>query len=474
MAKLTKIQMLNDSALNDSAPNQGWTPDSWRAHTALQQPEYNDKDEVRSVESQLQALPPLVSVAEIEQLKHKLAAAANGEAFLLQGGDCAETFADFSTSGIENLFKVLMQMSVVLTYAGRVPVIKVGRIAGQFAKPRSTDVEVRDGVSLPSFRGDIINGIEFSAAARQAKPQRMLQAYEQSMATLNLLRSFTRNGLADLHQVNAWNLDFVRANPACERYKQLADQLCDALAFMEVCGVSSKTTPALRQTDVFTSHEALLLNYEQSLIQAESNGTATNAYYAMSAHMLWVGERTRQLDGAHIEFLRGVQNPLGIKISSAIKPAELSALIHRLNPNNIAGRVTLISRMGADNTALYLPALAKRVADEGHKVVWSCDPMHGNTIKTANGMKTRSFDSIMSEIEQFFAVLPVYGQYPGGLHLEMTGAHVTECVGGAYHISETDLASCYKTQCDPRLNAQQVLELSFRVAELIRGDAART
>mgnify|MGYP001043062751 FL=1 len=456
----------------------GWSPDSWRAHPALQQPIYNDTAEVGSVESQLQALPALVSMAEIEQLKVKLAAACNGEAFLLQGGDCAETFADFSTSSIQDLFKVLMQMAVVLTYAGRVPVIKVGRIAGQFAKPRSTDHEVRDGISLPSFRGDIINGIEFSAAARQADPQRMLQAYHQSMATVNLLRSFTLDGLADLHQVNAWNLDFVRANPACERYKQLADQICDALAFMEVCGVSSETTPALRQTEVFTSHEALLLNYEQSLLQqvnSRANSEAvTDAYYAMSGHMLWVGERTRQLDGAHIEFLRGVQNPLGIKISSAIKPAELSALIHRLNPSNIAGRVTLISRMGADNTALYLPALAQRVADEGHKVVWSCDPMHGNTIKTANGMKTRSFDSIMREIEQFFAVLPVYGQYPGGLHLEMTGAHVTECVGGAYHISETDLASCYKTQCDPRLNAQQVLELSFRVAELIRGDTART
>ena len=456
----------------------GWSPDSWRAHPALQQPIYNDTAEVGSVESQLQALPALVSMAEIEQLKVKLAAACNGEAFLLQGGDCAETFADFSTSSIQDLFKVLMQMAVVLTYAGRVPVIKVGRIAGQFAKPRSTDHEVRDGISLPSFRGDIINGIEFSAAARQADPQRMLQAYHQSMATVNLLRSFTLDGLADLHQVNAWNLDFVRANPACERYKQLADQICDALAFMEVCGVSSETTPALRQTEVFTSHEALLLNYEQSLLQqvnSRANSEAvTDAYYAMSGHMLWVGERTRQLNGAHIEFLRGVQNPLGIKISSAIKPAELSALIHRLNPNNIAGRITLISRMGADNTALYLPALAQRVADEGHKVVWSCDPMHGNTIKTANGMKTRSFDSIMREIEQFFAVLPVYGQYPGGLHLEMTGAHVTECVGGAYHISETDLASCYKTQCDPRLNAQQVLELSFRVAELIRGDTART
>ena len=456
----------------------GWSPDSWRAHPALQQPIYNDTAEVGNVESQLQALPALVSMAEIEQLKVKLAAACNGEAFLLQGGDCAETFADFSTSSIQDLFKVLMQMAVVLTYAGRVPVIKVGRIAGQFAKPRSTDHEVRDGISLPSFRGDIINGIEFSAAARQADPQRMLQAYHQSMATVNLLRSFTLDGLADLHQVNAWNLDFVRANPACERYKQLADQICDALAFMEVCGVSSETTPALRQTEVFTSHEALLLNYEQSLLQqvnSRANSEAvTDAYYAMSGHMLWVGERTRQLNGAHIEFLRGVQNPLGIKISSAIKPAELSALIHRLNPSNIAGRVTLISRMGADNTALYLPALAQRVADEGHKVVWSCDPMHGNTIKTANGMKTRSFDSIMREIEQFFAVLPVYGQYPGGLHLEMTGAHVTECVGGAYHISETDLASCYKTQCDPRLNAQQVLELSFRVAELIRGDTART
>ncbi|ARN75254.1 class II 3-deoxy-7-phosphoheptulonate synthase [Oceanicoccus sagamiensis] len=442
-----------------------WTPDSWRALPALQQPHYNDQAQLLTIEEQLRQQPPLVFADEVSQLRRQLADAAQGKAFLLQGGDCAETFADFSSAGIRDLFKVLMQMAVVLTYAGRKPVIKVGRLAGQFAKPRSADTEVREGIELPSFRGDSVNGVEFTAAARAADPERMLQAYHQSTATLNLVRAFAQGGLADLHQVNDWILSFVRGNPGCDQYLQLAHQIKDALAFMEVCGITSETSSALRSTTLFTSHEALLLNYEQALTRQDST---SGQWFDCSAHMLWVGERTRQLDGAHIEFLRGIANPVGVKISNAIAADDLLRLVDILNPENEAGRLTLISRMGADKTEQFLPALAKRIADEGRQVVWSCDPMHGNTVKAANGYKTRSFDHIMLEIEQFFAVLSACGQHAGGLHLEMTGAHVTECVGGAYHVSEEDLASCYQTQCDPRLNAQQVLELSFKVAELIK------
>ncbi len=443
-----------------------WNKDNWRRFTALQQPEYSDQTALSDTERQLALMPPLVFAEEAKQLRRQLAAAAEGKAFLLQGGDCAETFADFTTNGIRDLFKVLMQMAVVLTYGGRKPVIKVGRIAGQFAKPRSAASESQNDVDLPSFRGDIINGVTFDADSRKADPQRMMQAYHQSTATLNLLRAFAQGGLADLHQVNAWNLDFVTGNDACKQYQEMSDHICDALAFMEVCGVNVETTPVLRETAFYTSHEALLLNYEEALTREDS---FSGKWYDCSAHMLWIGERTRQLDGAHVEFLRGVENPVGVKISNAISADELVRLIAALNPENDAGRLTLINRMGADNTAEYLPALAKRISEEGLKVVWSCDPMHGNTIKAANGYKTRSFNSISKEIEQFFQVLPTYGQHPGGLHLEMTGAHVTECVGGAYHVSEDDLASCYKSQCDPRLNAQQVLELSFMVAKLMKG-----
>lgn len=442
-----------------------WNKDNWRRLPALQQPEYSDQTELLDVERQLAKMPPLVFAEEAKNLRRQLAAAAEGKAFLLQGGDCAETFADFTTNGIRDLFKVLMQMAVVLTYSGSKPVIKVGRLAGQFAKPRSSAFETQDNITLPSFRGDIINGVGFDAESRTANPQRMMQAYHQSTATLNLLRAFAQGGLADLHQVNAWNLDFVTGNDACKQYQEMADHICDALAFMEVCGVNVETTPVLRETAFYTSHEALLLNYEEALTRQDS---FSGQWYDCSAHMLWIGERTRQLDGAHVEFLRGVANPVGVKISTAIDPDELIRLITVLNPTNDPGRLTLINRMGADKTAKYLPALAKRVAEEGLKVVWSCDPMHGNTIKASNDYKTRSFSSILREIEQFFQVLPTYGQHPGGLHLEMTGAHVTECVGGSYHVSEDDLASCYKSQCDPRLNAQQVLELSFMVAKLMK------
>ena len=441
-----------------------WQPDSWRSFSARQQPDYPDQAELEAVEARLALLPPLVFAEEARQLKRQLAAASEGKAFLLQGGDCAESFADFSAAGIRDLFKVIMQMAVVLTYSGRQPVIKVGRLAGQFAKPRSSGVERQGDIEHPSFRGDIINDVAFNAAARRPDPERMLQAYHQCTASLNLLRAFAQGGLADLHQVNRWNLGFVSANSACEQYQQLTQQIQDALSFMEACGVSSDTTPALRETTLYTSHEALLLNYEQALTRRDS---FSGDWFDCSAHMLWIGERTRQLDGAHIEFLRGVGNPLGVKISDAIQPDELIALIDALNPDNEPGRLTLINRMGVDNTAKYLPALAQRVSEEGRAVVWSCDPMHGNTVKAANGIKTRSFDHIIREISQFFAVLPAFGQHPAGLHLEMTGAHVTECIGGAYHVSEDDLASCYRTQCDPRLNADQVLELSFKVADLL-------
>lgn len=442
-----------------------WAPSSWRQHTALQQPTYNDKEALNKVEGDIAALPPLVFSEEIRHLRSQLASAAKGEAFLLQGGDCAETFADFSADGIRDLFKVLMQMAVVLTYAGGKPVIKVGRLAGQFAKPRSADTEVKEGIELPSFRGDIINGVEFDKQARVPDPKRMLQAYHQSTSTMNVLRAFAQGGLADLNQVHEWNQSFITENPACEQYAQLASRIQEALAFMKVVGISSDNTAELRETNFFTSHEALLLNYEQALTRRDN---MSGQWFDGSAHMLWIGERTRQLDGAHIEFLRGVENPIGVKISSQIKPDELIELIDVLNPDNDPGRLTLISRMGADKTADYLPPLANRVTEEGRSVVWSCDPMHGNTVKASNGYKTRSFDRIIKELEQFFKVLPACGQHAGGLHLEMTGAHVTECVGGAYRVTEEDLGQCYRTQCDPRLNAQQVLELSFRVAELMQ------
>ncbi len=445
-----------------------WSRESWRSKTALQQPQYRDAAALAEVELSLAAKPPLVFAAEARALHSQLADVAEGRAFLLQGGDCAESFADFSANSIRDTFKVLMQMAIVLTYAGRMPVVKVGRMAGQFAKPRSADMESRDGVELPSYRGDIINAPEFSAAAREADPQRMLQAYHQSTSTLNLLRAFASGGLADLHQVNQWNLSFLEGNPLRERYQALAHSIQDALAFMEVCGISSANTPTLRETHLYTSHEALLLNYEEALTRQDH---LTGDFYDCSAHMLWIGERTRQLDGAHIEFFRGLKNPIGVKVGPSIRGDDLLALIDALNPQNIPGRLTLITRMGANTLGEHLPALARRVQQEGRSVVWSCDPMHGNTVKAGNGYKTRSFDRILEEIRQFFSVLRSEGQHPGGIHLEMTGRHVTECTGGAYQLSEADLDKCYQTQCDPRLNADQVLELAFCVADFLRRDA---
>ena len=444
-----------------------WTRQSWRQFSALQQPQYPNAAALKGVEDQLAAMPPLVFAAETRALHAQLAEVAEGRAFLLQGGDCAESFAEFSAVNIRDTFKVIMQMAIVLTYAGRLPVVKVGRLAGQFAKPRSADTEERDGQSLPSYRGDIVNDAAFTAAARVPDPQRMIRAYHQSTSTLNLLRAFASGGLADLHQVNQWNLSFLESNPLRARYEAVAHSIQDALAFMEVCGINSDNTPTLRETQLYTSHEALLLNYEEALTRQDH---LTGDFYDCSAHMLWIGERTRQLDGAHLEFFRGLKNPLGVKIGPSITEDELLRLIDAMNPENIPGRLTLISRMGGNTLAEKLPALARRVQAEGRSVVWSCDPMHGNTVKAGNGYKTRSFDRILDEIRQFFLALRGEGAHPGGIHLEMTGQHVTECVGGAYQISEDDLNKCYQTQCDPRLNADQVLELAFCVADFLRED----
>ena len=444
--------------------SQLWSPDSWRSLPIRQQPTYDDPAALAAVEAALGRLPPLVFAEEARDLQRQLAEVAAGRAFLLQGGDCAESFAQFDADRIRDTFKVILQMAVVLTYSGRRPVVKVGRMAGQFAKPRSTALEERDGQRLPSYRGDIVNAIEFTAAARRPDPQRLLAAYHQSAATLNLVRAFARGGLADLHQVHQWNQSFVAANPLGEKYREVGDRIQDALAFMEVCGVSSATTPSIRETQFYTSHEALLLNYEQALTRRDS---ISGEWYDCSAHMLWIGERTREVDGAHVAFFRGIHNPVGVKIGPTCSADDLLRLIEALNPDNSAGRLTLITRMGADTLAEHLPALVRAVTREGYRVVWSSDPMHGNTVKAASGYKTRSFDRILREIQQFFAVHGAEGSHAGGIHLEMTGDHVTECTGGAYDISEADLASCYRTQCDPRLNGQQVLELAFRVSEFL-------
>lgn len=446
-----------------------WTPDSWRDFPIAQQPQYNDAQALEAVEQQIQAMPPLVFAAEARELRKQLAEVAEGRAFLLQGGDCAESFTDFSAPSIRDTFKVLLQMAAVLTFAGNKPVVKVGRLAGQFAKPRSADTETIDGIELPSYRGDIVNDAAFTEAARIPDPQRLLQAYHQSTATLNLVRAFASGGLADLHEIHKWNLNFVEANPLRERYEAMTARIEDALEFMGVLGINSDTMPTLRETTLYTSHEALLLNYERALTRRDS---LTGDWYGCSGHMLWIGERTRQLDQAHIEYFRGIHNPVGVKVGPTIGADELLALCEALNHNNEAGRLTLISRMGADVAADRLPALAKAVQREGFKVVWSCDPMHGNTHKASSGYKTRSFDRILTEIQQFFGALISEGAHPGGIHLEMTGQAVTECTGGAYQISDDDLKERYRTQCDPRLNADQGLELAFCVAELLRNNKA--
>ncbi len=437
-------------------------PSSWRDFPIEQQPVYPDQQHLQTVESQLCALPPLVFAQEIRNLKHNLAEVSRGKGFLLQGGDCAESFSEFSANKIRDTFRVLLQMAVVLTFAGRRPVTKIARMAGQFAKPRSADYEEIDGVSLPSFRGDIINSADTDPSDRIADPERMLRAYHQSASTLNLLRAFAQGGFADLHQVHRWNMSFVEASPSKQRYLKLSERIEDALAFMEVCGVTSQTAPTIRETQLFTSHEALLLNYEQALSRIDS---FTGKCYNCSAHFLWIGERTRQLDHAHVEFFKHIENPVGVKIGAATRADELLRLIDALNPHNEPGRLTLITRMGADKLAENLPRLIRAVQKEGRELVWSSDPMHGNTVKSSSGYKTRQFDDILRELRQFFAVHQAEGSYPGGIHLEMTGEHVTECTGGAYRISDSDLATRYLTSCDPRLNADQVLELAYLIAD---------
>ena len=442
-----------------------WTIDSWRKKPILQQPSYKDQALLTDVEAKLAGYPPLVFAEETRQLYKQLGEVSQGKGFLLQGGDCAESFNEFNAPKIRDTFKVILQMAIVMTFAGRCPVTKVARMAGQYAKPRSTDNETINGISLPSYRGDIVNSIEFTAQAREPDPTRLLDAYHRSASTLNLLRAFAQGGLADLNQVNRWNMAFLENNPLKSRYQDIATRIEDTLAFMDVIGVNNQNTSSLHETSLFTSHEALLLNYEQALTRID---TLTDKPYNCSAHMLWIGERTRQLDHAHIEFFSGINNPIGVKIGPTIKEDELIRLIDALNPNNTPGRLTLITRMGADKLAQNLPRLLRRVKAEGRHVVWSSDPMHGNTIKASSGYKTRDFDAILTEIRHFFEAHNAEGTHAGGIHLEMTGQHVTECTGGAYKISDEDLAQAYHTQCDPRLNADQVLEMAFLVADHLK------
>jgi 3-deoxy-7-phosphoheptulonate synthase len=442
-----------------------WTPASWRAKPILQQPEWPDAARLEAVEARLARFPPLVFAGEARRLKEQLGRVAEGRAFLLQGGDCAESFAEFHPDNIRDTFRVLLQMAVVLTYGAACPVVKVGRLAGQFAKPRSEPDETRDGVTLPAYRGDIVNAMEFTEEARTPDPERWLQAYSQSAATLNLLRAFAQGGFADLHRVHRWNLGFVESSPEGRRYRELADRLAETLAFMEACGLTSETTPQIRETDFYTSHEALLLGYEQALTRVDS---LTGEWYDCSAHMLWIGDRTRQPDNAQVEFLRGVGNPLGLKCGPTLAPDELLRLIDALNPANEPGRLTLICRMGADKVEARLPALIRAVTREGRRVAWACDPMHGNTVKSSNGYKTRHVDRVLDEVRGFFAVHQAEGTYAGGVHFEMTGQDVTECMGGAQAIGESALADRYHTHCDPRLNASQALELAFTIAEMLK------
>jgi 3-deoxy-7-phosphoheptulonate synthase len=442
-----------------------WTPISWRDKTIRQVPEYPDQSAVNAVEDTLSAYPPLVFAGEARRLKADLGQVAEGKAFLLQGGDCAESFAEFHPNHIRDTFKVLLQMAVALTFGAACPVIKVGRMAGQFAKPRSAGTETIDGVELPSYRGDIVNGIDFTMADRQPDPERLVRAYNQSASTLNLLRAFAQGGFADLHQVHQWNLEFVAGSAQGQRYEELARRIDETIGFMKACGLTPEKSPELRETDFYTSHEALLLNYEQALTRVDS---LSGEWYDCSAHMLWIGDRTRNIDEAHVEFMRGIKNPIGMKCGPTMETDDLIRLIDVLNPENEAGRLTLIARMGHDRVEENLPRLVQAVEREGRKVVWSCDPMHGNTIKSSSGYKTRPFDRILAEVKGFFNVHRAEGSYAGGVHFEMTGQDVTECIGGAQAISEDRLGDRYHTHCDPRLNASQALELAFLIAEQLK------
>ena len=442
-----------------------WSKDSWRNKPVVQVPEYDDQKALEKVEKRLSSYPPLVFAGEARRLKEHLAKVCRGEAFLLQGGDCAESFAEHNPDNIRDTFRVILQMAIVLTFGAGCPVIKVGRIAGQFAKPRSAPLEKQGEIELPSYRGDIINNIEFVEYLRIPDPERQIMAYRQSASTLNLLRAFAQGGYANLDHVHKWNMGFVKESKQGEQYEQVANRISEALDFMDAVGINSNTTPELRSVDFYTSHESLLLGYEECLTRVDST---SGDWYDTSAHMLWIGDRTRQPDGAHIEFVRGIKNPIGMKCGPSLDSDELLKLIDLINPSNEEGRLTLITRYGADNLDDHLPKLIRAVEKEGKKVVWSCDPMHGNTIKASNGYKTRPLDSILTEVKQFIDIHESEGTYAGGVHIEMTGQNVTECLGGTQKISEEDLTDRYHTHCDPRLNANQALDLSFLISERLK------
>lgn len=452
--------------------NQLWSPDSWRTKEKHQIPDYTDQAKLKEVESTLSKYPPLVFAGEARQLKSRLAQVAEGKAFLLQGGDCAESFGEFNALVIRDNLRILLQMAIVLTFGEKKPIVKVGRVAGQFAKPRSSNNETRDGITLPSYRGDIINGFNFDEASRNPDPERMIRAYVQASATLNLLRALSQGGYADLNQVHAWNLDFVKKSTQAAKYESLAKRLDDALCFMSAMGIKSDNTPQIRETEFFTSHEALLLNYEEALTRQDSTTARSHDgyggdWYDCSAHMLWIGERTRQPDGAHVEFLRGVKNPIGLKCGPNMSPDDLMLLVDKLNPDNEAGRLTLITRMGEGLVDTKLIPLIRKIKAEGRKVVWCCDPMHGNTITTPNGFKSRHFESILKEVRGFNQVHEAEGTYAGGVHFELTGKNVVECLGGGQEITHETLAmGAYETLCDPRLNATQALELAFQLCKI--------
>ena len=452
-------------AVTSRPESSAWNAASWRRFPAAQQPVWPDADALKKAEARLSTLPPLVFAGEARHLMTALGDVANGEAFLLQAGDCAESFADFSADSIRDKLKIILQMAVALTYAAGVPVVKVGRIAGQFAKPRSADTETVDDVALASFRGHMVNDDAFDAEARRPDPERLIAAYQQSASTLNLLRAFTKGGFADLSQVHLWNQQFVASSTEGQRYERIASEIDRALRFMTACGIDLGAEEGLHQVDFFTSHEALILPYEECLTRVDS---LTGDPYDCSAHMVWIGDRTRQLDGAHVEFFRGICNPVGCKIGPTCTPEDLTALCERLNPDRLPGRLTLIIRLGADKVEDLLPPLVRAVEAEGHPVVWACDPMHGNTFTSAGGHKTRRFDDILAELRSFFAVHRDEGTWPGGLHIELTGDDVTECLGGAEEILEGDLGARYTTTCDPRLNGRQSLDLAFQVAEFLR------
>jgi len=441
-----------------------WTPDSWRDATGIHLPVYKDAAALAATEHTLRNYPPLVFAGEARNLTADLAKVADGKAFLLQGGDCAESFAEFHPDNIRDTFRVILQMAVVLTFAGKLPVVKLGRMAGQFAKPRSTPTETINGVELPSYFGDIINDIEFVAEGREPDPARMVRAYSQAASTLNLLRAFSNGGYANLQQVNAWTHDYMGRSPWAQKYKETADRISEALAFMEACGITPETVPQIKGTSFYTSHEALLLPYEQAMTRQDS---LTGGWYDTSAHFLWIGDRTRFEGSAHVEFLRGVGNPIGIKCGPSLEPDALLRMLDTVNPTRAAGRVTLISRYGYDKVESGLPTLVRAVQREGHPVIWSCDPMHGNVVKSASGYKTRPFERILAEVRGFFAVHRAEGSFGGGIHIEMTGQNVTECTGGAVDVTDEGLAARYHTHCDPRLNAAQSLELAFLLAEML-------